>query len=348
MHPLLPLTLLALLFVLPSTALALGEESFGNAPVVKQPEWADGVLAVANLKTRVYRRWVNGNESFYFQGDARALNEALRHYAAVKADKRQLLLLPGPGKTRSFSGKDLAFDWELHVPTGIYRAMAKRTHAVMTVYLNASKPRREVDRVRVKQWLDDLNADAFETRQNAERELEKLGYDVKPLLRAAHKASVELEPRRRIEGLLKKLAGLDVDDLEVPEGVTVVRVEEQVAAALKGIKDANQTVCVMAMQDLTGLAAYSDKAVPELIALLGKDRHEYLRRVAAGCLGSVGVSAKPAMAALKAGLEDADANVRSAFQAALQRIEQAKEMPGEDLKRKLLIVKDINEWKLAR
>jgi hypothetical protein len=40
----------------PTTALALSsvQETFGNAPVVKQPEWAEGVLDVVNLKSRVY------------------------------------------------------------------------------------------------------------------------------------------------------------------------------------------------------------------------------------------------------------------------------------------------------
>ena len=39
----------------------LGEESFGNDPVLANEEWAPGVLAVANDPSRVYRRWINGN-----------------------------------------------------------------------------------------------------------------------------------------------------------------------------------------------------------------------------------------------------------------------------------------------
>src|SRR6516162_10429648 len=88
-----------LLLALPATALALATETFGNAPAVKQPDWAEGVLDVVNLKSRVYSQWVNGNENFFYRGDAQALNEALRKYAAVKADVRQLILLPGSGKT---------------------------------------------------------------------------------------------------------------------------------------------------------------------------------------------------------------------------------------------------------
>jgi hypothetical protein len=76
----------AVLLAVPVVALALAEGGEGNAPRVKQPEWAEGVIDVVNLKSRVYYFWVNGNENFYYRGDAKALNEALRTYAAVKAD----------------------------------------------------------------------------------------------------------------------------------------------------------------------------------------------------------------------------------------------------------------------
>src|SRR5205085_2599004 len=116
----------ALLFALPATVLALATETFGNAPAVKQPDWAEGVIDVVNLQSRVYSHWVNGNENFYYRGNAQALNEALRKYAAVKDDVRQLILLPGSGKTQTFKGKPIDFDWQLHVPSGIYKAVSKR------------------------------------------------------------------------------------------------------------------------------------------------------------------------------------------------------------------------------
>src|SRR5262249_1056175 len=131
---------------LPATVLALATEKFGNAPMVKQPDWAEGVVDVVNLQSRVYTRWVNGNESFYYRGNAQALNEALRKYAAGKDEVRQLILLPGTGKTQAFGGKAVSFDWEFHVPSGIYKAASKRKHAVMTVYVNATKPRPPKDR----------------------------------------------------------------------------------------------------------------------------------------------------------------------------------------------------------
>src|SRR2546425_10574825 len=111
----------AFLLAFPAWVLALGEESFGNAPKVKQPEWADGVIDVVNLKSRVYSQWVNGNENFFYHGNVKALNEALENFAAVKDEVRELILLPGAGKTQSFHGQAIEFDWQLHVPSGIYR-----------------------------------------------------------------------------------------------------------------------------------------------------------------------------------------------------------------------------------
>src|SRR5947208_3228663 len=110
----------AALLALPAMALALAFESFGNASATKQPGWAEGAIGVVNLESRVYSRWVNGNEHFFYRGNARALNEALKRYAAVKADKRRLVLLPGRGKMQSFDGKAIAFGWQFHVPSGIY------------------------------------------------------------------------------------------------------------------------------------------------------------------------------------------------------------------------------------
>src|SRR5262249_6012484 len=156
-------TMVGILFLaLPATALALATETFGNAPAANQPDWAKGIVDVVNLKSRVYSKWINGNESFYYRGNAQALNEALQKFAAVKDEVRQLILMPGSGKTQAFGGKTIEFDWRFHVPSGIYKAVSKRTHAVMTVYINARKP-QPLERKQVEKWLRDLNSETFKT-----------------------------------------------------------------------------------------------------------------------------------------------------------------------------------------
>jgi hypothetical protein len=335
------------LILVPAPVLALGEETFGNAPLVKQPDWVDGVIDVVNLKSRVYSQWVNGNENFFYRGDARALNEALRMFTAVKDQGRQLILLPGPGKTHSFERKPIAFDWQFHVPSGIYKAVSKRSHVVMTVYVNARKPKENVDRKAVENWLSDLNSDSFEAREKASLALEKLGKGAKPFLRAALKGEPAPEARRRIETLLGKLNEVDVTDLEIPEGTRILSVDDLLEIHGKALKEDDPTMRGLAIQDLSALAPYSEKVGSVLIEMLGKDQNEWVRRVAAGCVAHGDFKVKSAIPALKAGLNDPDANIRQAFQAALDEIANGKEPAGrdEELKRRQLILGEINNFK---
>src|SRR5262249_49530487 len=147
-----------------------------------------------------------------------------------------------------------------------------------------------------------------------EQELQNLGNDGKPFLRQALKARPAPEARRRIESLLEKLRDFDVTDLEIPKGITVVSVDELLAVHLQGLKEKDSTICSMAIQDLSALVPFSDQIVPALAEMVKKEKNEYIRRVAAGCLARVGFKAKPAVLALKEGLGDADANIRNTFQ----------------------------------
>jgi hypothetical protein len=337
-----------LALALPATALALATETFGNAPMGRQPEWAVGVVDVVNLKTRVYSFWVNGNESFFYRGNAQGLNEALRTYAAVKDDVRRLILRPGPGKRESFQRKPIDFDWQLDVPSGIYRAMTKRKHAEMTVYISATRP-RPVERAPVEKWLRELSSDAFKTRESATQELQKLGSDAKPFLREALKAQPTLEARRRVETLLERLRGLDVTDLDIPKGLTVITVDESVDKGLKELKAADRDVRSMAVQDLGRLARYSEQVAPALVEVFQKDQDEHVRRTAAANLAHYCAREKAVIPVMKEGLNDRDAYVRDAFKTALERAAKAKEAPGEEeqIRRERAIVRDIAEFKRA-
>jgi HEAT repeat protein len=108
--------------------------------------------------------------------------------------------------------------------------------------------------------------------------------------------------------------------------------------------------CNIAGNNLVELAPYSDKVVPGLTALLTRSKSEYIRRVAASCLGRIGARAKTALPALKAGRADPDPNIRSAFKDAVGQIEKARDEPGwrEEFEKRLAIVKDLDEWKKGR
>jgi hypothetical protein len=299
------------------------------------------VLGVVNLDSPVYSLWQGEAEipTFFYRGDARAVNEAIGNFAAAKLKEPRLVLLPGRGKTHSFDRTRIDFDWRLHFRIG--------GQTVMTAYINAEKPRGPVDRKKVETWLRDLDDDSFETRQAASRGLEKLGIAAKPLLCEALKARPPLEVRRRIEALLAKFKGLDVDDLEIPLGLTVVTANDLLEAHLKTLSGADET---SALSGLVELAPYSDKVVPALTAQLQKSKGEYIRRVAAYCLANIGAGARTALPALKAGLDDPDPNVRTAFRSAMEQIEMAREEPGwgEEVKKRRAIFKDLDEWKKGR
>src|SRR5262245_45500866 len=69
--------LAATLFVSSPRALALATEHFDTNPVPAGfINLSPDALALANLKSRFYWREVNGNPTFFYRGDADALNEA--------------------------------------------------------------------------------------------------------------------------------------------------------------------------------------------------------------------------------------------------------------------------------
>ena len=117
-------TFMVFIFGIGPEVLALGTEDFGNAPLgdANYHDWK-GVMPVINHSGRVYHSWVNGNEHFYYEGDTSALNDALSKFAAIKADVREVIIRPGPGKARTFHGEEVRCDWLLHIQGGISRHM---------------------------------------------------------------------------------------------------------------------------------------------------------------------------------------------------------------------------------
>jgi len=339
--------LVAAAVLTPAPAFALGTETFGNAPQVKQPQWAEGVVDVVNLKSRVYQRWVNGDESFYYQGDAKALNETLKAFAAVKDDERIVILRPGKAETKSFQGKVVAYDWDLHVPSGIYRAMLKETHAVLTVYVKAAKHEELKDCRAVSTWIGELDNPVFQSREVAEAELRNLGRAAKPALRAALAGSPSAEQKRRLEKLLKDLADYDAGDLVIPKGVTVVGVDDLIVQYAKGSNELSGTPREFAYHRMAALTSYGEAVMPMFTKLLDPDQNATVRYNVAEALGKAGGLARAALPALRACLDDKDTHLAAKCKAAIEQIEAAKESPtaADEAKATAAILKDIRELK---
>jgi hypothetical protein len=132
--------------------------------------------------------------------------------------------------------------------------------------------------------------------------------------------------------------------------VAFVTPSDLLEAHLKDLSDTDLRRCNLAGHGLVELVPYSDKVVPALTARLDKGTSEYVRRVVASCLGWIGARANPALPSLKAGLAEADPNIRTAFQTAIDHIEKAKPEPEreEDVKKRMAILKDLDEYKKAR
>ena len=77
------------------------------------------------------------------------------------------------------------------------------------------RPVQAVDSKRLARLLNDLDSDRFDTREQAVRELEKLGELAEPALRRVLQDKPTLEQRRRIEPILSKL------ESRVPSGETL-------------------------------------------------------------------------------------------------------------------------------
>ncbi len=322
-----------LLVALGGRAFGLATEHHGNAPIGPGWNFPADVLAVANLPTRVYWREVNGDPMFFFRGNTAALNRALDVFAKIGGEK-EVLLLPGPSDVRTLvERRRVECDWEMHAPNGFYAHDARREkgtevmvkHPRLTIYLTFAAPVVPPDARQVARWIAELDSPKFPERERASRELEKLGRAAGPALRRALEGKVSAEQRGRIERLLDRLDGIDLELVRLPAGAPVLTPEGLRQRYVAGLKSGDAIIRGMATGGLGGLARYTDAPIPTLVEELKPDRHEYVRRSAAGALARLGKRAEAALPALKEGLKDPDVNVRNAFQTAVDWIEKPKD-----------------------
>jgi len=317
----------------------LATEHFGNAPVAAGMGLNDDALKAVNLPTRVYWREINGDPHFYFRGNTEALNEALRRFSKLQGEVREVILLPGPGETSSLTeNKRIPYDWYLHPPGGFSLHFAKEEkgtrvmtkYPTLTIHVTVGRPAAAVDEKQVARWIAELDSDTFTVREKAMQELEKLGNAAGGALRKALAAQPTAEKRRRVQTLLEKLEGIDLDQIELPAGVTVVDVKELLERYRQGLKSTDATIRGLATGSLGMLARYSDDVLPTLVEVLKTDKHEYVRRSVAGALSRLGRKAEVALPILKEGVKDSDVNVRSSFEQAVVAIEKAEAQPVKE------------------
>jgi hypothetical protein len=330
---------------------ALATEQFGREPVGRSFEtFTADLLPVLNDPARFYWYEVNGDAFFYYQGDTAALNELMKRLAAG-GKGRELVLHAGPLEKTTLGGeKRIEASWNVHVPGGFGPKLYKEFDLVtdklpaVHVYLTHPRPTRATA-AQVAGWIKDLDSDDGETRKRAISALEGQGHAAAAALREALK-SESAEVRARARALLDRLPRLNLDELVVPEGLTVVGPDDLAARYAKGLKSGESVVRGIAATRLSELEPDRKKAVAGLLEVMQKDKHEYVRRSVILTLGREGKHAESALPALRELARDADVNVSNASKSAIAMIEKAKADPAaaERMKSQKVIGDDVRAF----
>ena len=333
----------------PSPIHALGSEDVGNKPIADGFNFGAQLLTAVNVPERVYWNEVNGNPYFYFRGTPRDLNEAIRKFAAIPAERREIIVLPGRGVTTTFNREQrIDYDWILHVPAGLtYHddPDLADNRATLTILISEPRPSPPADPAQVRLWIAELDSNEFKVRDKAARALEKLGRGVAPALRDALRATTSPEVHTRLEQLLRRLELVDLDTLLLPKEISVIGMETILQRCRQALKSEKASVRGYAVVRLANSSARSSEVLPDILRVLESEKDEYVVRCVASALGGLRAAAKPAAPTLREQMKKRDGVVQQAFQRALEIIENEKisDDMEADAKKQATIQKEISE-----
>ncbi|MBT5017677.1 hypothetical protein OAF98_04680 [Planctomicrobium sp.] len=161
---------LVCLLLVPTICFAAATSEEGNKPLsaANYTDWPNLVDAI-NDESRVFQFWVNGNESFHYQGDTATANRVLREFAETNYPGLQVVLLPGPATTMDVLGKKVTTDYRINIMGGIARAAIGRGNLkrvyflqpTMTIYLTDNI---ELSSLKIPQNVELLQLHDLETR----------------------------------------------------------------------------------------------------------------------------------------------------------------------------------------
>ena len=336
---------------LPHSAFALREIIVGNQPLGPGFGLDEKTLAAVNMEERVYlsEGGLDGTFDVYFKGGPKAVNEAIRRFAALPAEEREIILLPVPAPPLHWDKKPVPYDWALHLPgtrAGGGRGRTAGEKTTLTVYIPNPQPPAPAGPKAVRRWIADLASDDFKTRERALKELAEIGPPIAGPLRAALQARPAPEARDRIEKLLAGVSReLRVDTLELPAGESVVGLDDLLARARKQLADRDPKVRGHAAGLLIEHKAAGDEVVPDLEKLLTTETDKGPLCGAAWAAPHLGAAARPLLPALRKTAGSADKDVARLSQEAIKQIEQAKAepVPEAEAKRRATIRKEIRE-----
>ncbi len=349
---------LGLLSVLsiPAPAYALREFVVGNQPLGPGFGFGAELLAAVNTVERVYMYNHDGNLFFFFKGGPKALNEAIGRFAAIPADKREIILLPVPAKPLIHDKKPIAYDWCLHVPRVGGLRFGRRfegdseiadNRATLTIYIPEPRGPALADPQQARKCIAELDSKDFKIRERATKELIDLGPSIASLLREALKGRPAPEARNRMERILTGVSRvIRLDVLELPDKVLVVGLEELLARCRTELSNKDAVIRGQAASVLVDQGAPAEEVLPDLEKMLKTEKDASPLAGAAWAAYHLGAAARPLLPVLQATAKTADKKVASVFEQAINNIEKAKvePVPDGDVKKRATIRKEIREF----
>ncbi|MEO1971139.1 MAG: hypothetical protein ABGX07_06265, partial [Pirellulaceae bacterium] len=109
---------------------------------VPQPGWAGGLIRLPRHESRVYSRWVNGNEAFYFNSEPNEITDLITMFSRIRLRDHIVEVKHGKPEIRSFKKSRFVYNVHLNVEGGISlshrrsaTAAARTFEPVLTVYV---------------------------------------------------------------------------------------------------------------------------------------------------------------------------------------------------------------------
>jgi hypothetical protein len=341
---------------IPASAHALGFIIVGNQPLGPESGYGKELLAAINTEERVYAYIHDWHLTFYFKGGPKALNEAMRRFAAIPSDGREIILLPVPAKPL-IHDKPINYNWCLRVPGSRQGLGGRRVvirdsevadnRATLTIYIPEPLPPAPADPRKARKWIADLGSDDFKTRELAAKELGALGPPVASLLREAIAGGQSVEARDRMEKLLAGVSkDIRVDVLELPDGVPVASMDLLLARCRKELTNKDPEIRGEAASSLADHEAPAEEILPDLERVLKTETAPSPLVGAARAAWKLGAAARPLVPTLRATAKTADKNVAIYCEQAINNIEKAtaETVPDGEAKRRATIRKEIREF----
>lgn len=264
-----------------------------------------------------------------------AVNEAMALFAKLPGKNKQIRFVAGPGKRKDLQQKKtIPFDWSVHIPAGLELAMQKENPSVMVVHVTVPLPVAKPDDAAVKKWIAELDSPMFPVRDAATKKLRELGFAGVTYFQAALQATESTEARNRLEDLLNRLKGIDLQRLEFPKSVELVGPADQFEQYRKQLADPDSSTRGQAAIGLASSQGDPAEAVKAFEKFLETEKNEYALRCFSSAATRLGADAKPLVPAMKKKFAYPDANVNHAFVAAVKAIEAAKPIkrPSDEAK----------------